>query len=249
MFKTIARREVHALFRTPFAWVVLSATTFIIAYQFLAQLELFLEFGERLRALDEPPGATELVIIPTAGLCAFMCLFLTPIVTMQTITGERRLGTLALLYSSPLSTESIVLGKFLGALTPFVVLWSIVAAMLLSLLWGAPIDLGVYAANLLALALLTCACVAIGLFTSSCFHQPSAAGAACFAILLFSWMADWASQLGSTVGWLNYISALAHFQRIAGGLFDSADIAFFVLVTLAGLLLCGWRLRADRLAL
>ena len=43
MIDAVFRRELQGLFRTPFAWGMLAVTQFVIAWQFFAQIELFVD--------------------------------------------------------------------------------------------------------------------------------------------------------------------------------------------------------------
>jgi ABC-2 type transport system permease protein len=112
MIGVIAKREATALFRTPLAWSLLAMVQFVLAYQFLAQIETYLKFEDKLRTMPEAPGVTEVVVTPILGIAAMLLLFFVPILTMASISGERRNGTLPLLLSSPVTSRQIVLGKF-----------------------------------------------------------------------------------------------------------------------------------------
>jgi ABC-type transport system involved in multi-copper enzyme maturation permease subunit len=145
MIGVIAKREAIALFRTPLAWALLAMTQFVLAYQFLAQIEIYLQFEDKLRSMPDAPGITEVVVTPTIGTAAMLMLFVIPVLTMSSICGERRNGTLALLYSSPVRCADIIVGKFFGVCFLLSLVWAIVALMPLSLMWGAPLDLRTYA--------------------------------------------------------------------------------------------------------
>jgi ABC-2 type transport system permease protein len=145
MIGVIAKREAIALFRTPLAWALLAMTQFVLAYQFLAQIEIYLQFEDKLRSMPDAPGITEVVVTPTIGTAAMLMLFVIPVLTMSSICGERRNGTLALLYSSPVRCADIIVGKFFGVCFLLSLVWAIVALMPLSLMWGAPLDIRPYA--------------------------------------------------------------------------------------------------------
>lgn len=246
MIWVIAKREATSLFRTPLAWSLLCVTQFVLAYQFLAQIEIYLQFADKLRAMPEPPGVTEVVVAPTVGVSAMLMLFLIPVITMSSLSGERRSGTLALLYSSPVTAWQIICGKFLGVWSLLAVIWILVALMPLTLLWGAPLDLGVYASGLLALLILMTAYAAIGLMFSALFAQPAVAAIATFGLLVALWLIDWATRLGQDGGLFAYLSSLNHFQSMARGLLDSADLTYFFIITATSLYLATWRLDGDR---
>jgi len=242
----IARREATSLFRTPLAWALLCVTEFIIAYRFLTQIELYTEFAEKLRAMPEPPGVSEIIVIPMLGAGAMLLLFVVPVITMATISGERRSGSLSLLYSSPVTSWQIIVGKFLGVLALLAVIWLMIALMPLTLLWGAPIDLGMTACGLFAMGLLITTYAAIGVMFSALFAQPALAAIASFGLLAALWSVDWASRLGRDAGILADVSSLNHFQRLAGGLLDSTAVAYFVAITLTALAIATWSLDGDR---
>ena len=94
---------------------------------------------------------------------------------MRVLSEERRNRTLSLLFSAPVSMTEIIIGKYLGVLSFFLVLLALLALMPLSLLASTDLDLGKLAAGLLGLALLLAAFTAIGLFMSALTEQPTIA--------------------------------------------------------------------------
>lgn len=246
MIKHIFRRELTSLFRTPFAWVVLSMSSALIAYQFLSQIELYLSLANQLKTLDNPPGVSQLVVLPTLNFCALLIIFLVPIVTMQSIAGERRDNTLQLIVSSPVSLMSFVLGKFLGFFSLFILLWLITATMILSLGWGTSLDLGLCISAFLAILLFTAMSIGVGLLMSSLFKQAAAAGAASLGALLFAWFCDWVGKTGGAQNAFSHLAAANHFDNIASGLFDTFDLAYFLIVSALALHLTNWRLSGER---
>ncbi len=248
MIGVVLKREMQALFRLPFAWCVLAAVQFLMAYQFLAQIDIFLQYLPKIRRLAEPPGVAQLVIVPTFHITGFLLLFLIPVLTMQSFSGERRAGTLPLWYSAPITLRALVLGKFLGVMSLLGLIWGLNALMPLTLLWGTELDLGTYASGLLGLLLLMTTGTALGLWYSALTTQPAIAAIATFATLLSLWLIDWASQLEKDPGLLTQLSMLTHFQNLTRGLVDTFDVAYFVLLTCAALALTVWALAGERRA-
>ena len=189
---------------------------------------------------------SEVVILPTAAFCAQLLIFLVPITTMQSITGERRGSTLQLVMSSPISMFSFVMGKFLGVVTLFILLWIITATMCFSLMWGTRLDLGLCLGALLGLSLFTAMAVSIGLLMSAFFKQPAAAGAATLGALVFVWFCDWVGKTGGAENVFTHLAAANHFGKIANGLFDTFDISYFVIASALALMLTNWRLNNER---
>lgn len=246
MITAIYRHELIALFRTPLAWLLLGMAACLIAFQFLAQIEFYLSITDKLNAMEQAPGVTQLVLIPTIGFCAMVTMFLVPIVTMLSIAGERNAGTVQLIASSPVGIWSFVLGKFLSLCSVFFILWGIVAAMAFTLLWGTELDLGLYLGGLAALAAFTLAAVSIGICISALMRQATAAGALCLVTLLFLWFCDWANASSGEQNFFSHLATSTHFNRMASGLFDSFDVVYFLTLALFALGVTHWRLSNER---
>jgi ABC-2 type transport system permease protein len=247
VIRVVVKREVQALFRTPFAWWVLTAVQGLTAYQFLAQIELFGQLLPRLRSLAQPPGVSQMVVMPTISIAALALLFLIPVLTMHSFSGERRAGTLRLWYSAPIRLSALVIGKFVGVMCLLGVIWSLLALMLLTLAWGTTLDFGTYAGGLLALGLLMAASSALGLMFSALASQPTVAAIATFVMLLGLWLVDWGSLTGEP-GMLAKLSMQSHFLSLSRGLVDSFSVIYFGVITLAALGLTWWRLHGERRA-
>ncbi len=247
MVFTIAARELRSLFLSPLAWAILAVVSGICAWFFLAYLDFFLQMQPRLVALPGGPGAADMVIAPLFSTAATVLLLVMPLLTMRLISEERRAQTLPLLLSAPVSMSEIVLGKFLGVLGFVLVLLLIIAAMPLSLLAGGGIDLGLWVAGVLGLLLLLASFCSIGLYLSTLTAQPVVAAVSTFGLLLLLWMLDLAGGSGNGGDLLGYLSLMSHFQSLLRGIFSSAGIAYYLLLTGTFLVLSIRRLDADRL--
>jgi ABC-2 type transport system permease protein len=248
MIFTIAAREIRSLFLSPLAWAILAVTLFILAYLFLSQIEAYTLLQPRLAALQAAPGVSDIVVAPLLGDAAVVLLLITPLVTMRTLSEERRSRTISLLLSAPVSMTEIILGKYLGVLTFFLILIGMLALMPLSLLAGTDLDLGKLAAGLLGLTLVVAAFAAIGLFMSSLTEQPTVAAVTTFGLLLLLWILDWAGNSGlDTSNLLSYLSMLRHYEPLLKGLFSSTDVGYYLLVTTLFLGFSIRRLDATRL--
>jgi ABC-2 type transport system permease protein len=243
---TIAAREFHAMFRAPLAWAVLAVTQLVVAFQFLALIERFIQFQPTLKKSPLAPGVSEMIVSPILEFALYMLLLLAPAVTMRSLSEERRSGTLILLYSAPVNTTQLVLGKFLGAMSLFGALWILIGLMPLTLLWGSTLDPGTYACGLLGLMLIMAAFCSAGLFISSLTAQPAVAAVGTLGLLFGLLIIDWASGMGQDAGVLAYLSMLNHFHRLAVGICDSADIAYFLVFITGNLALAVWKLDGDR---
>ncbi len=247
MVGIIALRELLSLFFSPLAWVIMAVVQLILAYIFLARMDLFMEFQPRLMGVDGAPGLTDIVVAPLFVSAGVVFLLVAPLLTMRVLAEERHNGTLTLLYSAPLSMSEIVLGKYLGLLGFFLIMVMLIALMPLSLLVGGNLDLGQFTASLLGLVLLLAAFAAVGLFLSSLTAHPTVAGISSFGALLLLWILDWAGESEEVSGLFSYLSLFKHYQALSKGIFNSADVIYYLLLTGLFLGLTLWRLDADRL--
>jgi len=242
---TVAAKELKALFASPLAWVVLAFFQLILAWFFLSRLDAFLGVQSQLVALPNPPGATEIVVVPVFGIASIVLVMAVPLLAMRLVAEERRNQTMTFLVSAPISMADLVIGKFLGLLLFLLIPVILIALMAVALTVGGRLDWGLILSNLIGLALLTAALAAIGLYTSCLTAHPVIAAVAALAISLALWMVNLAtSDAGSPA---NLLSLLKHFETFAKGVVDTASLAYFALLIALFLMLAIRRLEADRL--
>ncbi len=260
MIFAIARRELQSLFLSPLAWSVLAIVEFLLALVFFASIDQFVLIQPRLVAVDGAGGVTDHVIEPVFNTAAVICLLVAPLLTMRTISEERRNGTLPLLLSAPASMLEIVLGKYLGLLGFFTLLILLIALMPMALMVGTSLDLGKVFAGLLGLFLLLSAFTAVGLFMSSLTRYPAVAAVSTFGFLLLLWLLKIAGEfvaraagnvnkllVDNLVGAIDYLWMLDHYQSLVSGVFNTADVFYYVLLAIVFLTLSVRRLDAERL--
>ena len=242
---TIAGRELRNLFLSPLAWTILGVTQLILAYMFLSQVDYYLSIQPKLVGIPGAPGVTDLVVAPLFGNAAVILLLIIPLLTMRTISDERRNKTISLLLSAPISLSEIVIGKFLAIFVFLLIILLSISLMPLSLLTVGNLDLGKFLACLLAMALLMASFNALGLYMSAIASQPTVAAVASFGALLLLWIIDWAGSKGSPL--LEYISIMRHFENLLRGLVSTVDVFYFILFIVGFLSLSIRRLDNDRL--
>lgn len=231
MIFTIAARELRSLFLSPLAWAILAVTQCILAYQFLSQIQYFMDLQPQLAALDGAPGIADLIIAPLFADAAVVLLLITPLITMRVLSEERRSRTLSLLFSAPVSMTEIVIGKYLGVLGFFIVMLVMLALMPLSLLTGSALDLGKLATCMLGLLLVMAAFSAVGVYMSSLTQQPTVAAVTTYGLVLMLLILRRGSSLsGGETNVLGYLSILEHYEPLLKGLVNSTDIAYYLLI-------------------
>lgn len=136
----------------------------------------------------------------------FVFLLLIPILTMRSFAEERRQKIDQLLFSLPLRSTAVVMGKYLAMLTVLAVpICFFCVYPLVFSLYGQVSYASAYA-SILAFFLLGCALISIGMFVSSITENQLVAALLSFAVLLLSYlMTALASFLSSSA----YTSMLA----------------------------------------
>jgi len=214
----IARREFLGLFASPLAYAA-----------GLAFLGLVATFTLWLNDLFEAGFAS--MSLPFRWMALGLA-FVGPALTMRSIAEERRLGTFELLATLPVSSTSIVLGKWL-AVSSF--LLTLVAATLpwpwaLSQ-WG-DLDAGPVIAGYAGLALVACAFAAIGILASSLTENPAIAWILSAVCCLTPWVLGWflGALPGGAVNIIQYFTFEYHFSNLARGALDTRSVVFFASV-------------------
>ena len=163
---------------------------------------------------------------------ATLMLLLIPVLTMRSFAEEKKLGTLELLFTYPISDLQIVLGKFFGLLSVLVILvFPTVLYFFLAPVVGAKFELSSLLTGYLGLFLVGASFMALGMFVSSLTEHQAVSAAIGFIIILFfwivGWMADWSSPALARI--FRELSLVEHFRDLARGIVDTRDITFFVL--------------------
>ena len=247
MVFTLAARELRSLFLSPLAWAILAAVQAVMAYFFLWYLQEFAEVQPQLILMQSAPGITQWVVMPLLATSAIVMLVVGPLLTMRLISEERRSQTLSLLMSAPVSMSEIVIGKYLGILSFFLIMVALIVLMPLSLVFGTTLDIGMFASGVLGLIFLLASFAAVGLYMSTLTNQPAVAAISTFGVLLMLWIANLANPSTDQDSIMSYLSILQHYQGMMKGIINTADIAYYVLFIGVFLVLSIRHLDAQRL--
>jgi ABC-2 type transport system permease protein len=221
----IIKKEINNFFSSPVGYLVIGL--------FLIVNGLFLwVFSGNYNILDA--GFAELSAF--FELAPWVLLFLIPAVCMRAFSDEKKMGTLELLLTKPISLPHIVLGKYFGA----VVL--IVLALIPTCLYiiaisslGNPAgnwDLGSTLGSYFGLFFLVLAYTAIGIFSSSLTSNQIVA----FLIGIFLCFAlyygfEGLASLSNADLSLESFGMKAHFDSMARGVLDTRDMLYFLSLT------------------
>jgi ABC-2 type transport system permease protein len=89
---------------------------------------------------------------------------------------------------------------------------------------------------------------AIGLYLSSLTDNQTIAAVSTFGALLMLWIIDWVGEtVGDAQNVAAYLSILRHHQRMLEGVFNSSDLAYYLILITTFLVLTIRQLDRDRL--
>ena len=238
---TVAWKDYKTYFTSPIAYIIIAGFLVIMGWMFFFNLSHFnlqnLQFKQF--GMGKSPSITDGIIRPLYGNMNVIFLFLVPFITMRLFAEERKLQTIQLLMTSPITLSEMIFGKFLSALL-------LVATMLIMTLvypiilfvCGNP-DIGPIATSYIGTLLLASCYVAMGVFFSAMTENQIVAGALTFAAGLFFWLINWASQSAGPVfsDFLDYLSLIQHYNNFSQGILETTDVFFYLSFVFVGLFL------------
>ncbi|MBC8756365.1 gliding motility-associated ABC transporter permease subunit GldF [Kordia sp. YSTF-M3] len=225
----ILRKEINSFFSSSIGYLVIAI--------FLILNGLFLWFFKSEFNIFNYGFAD---LTPFFTLAPWIFIFLIPAITMRSFSEEKRLGTLELLLTKPISGWHIVLGKYFGAFV--LILIALIPTLLyVYTVWilGNPegnLDVGSTLGSYFGLLFLIAAYTSIGVFTSTLSQNQIVAFIAavfiCFLLYFgFEGIAN-ADVFGDFNNTIEKIGMKAHFDSIARGVIDTRDVIYFLSVTI-----------------
>jgi ABC-type uncharacterized transport system involved in gliding motility auxiliary subunit len=221
--RTIARRELKALFDQPIAYILLVVFTGVNSLLFFREVELYNTASLR----------------PMLDFLPWLLLFLVPAVTMRALAEDTRSGTIEVVLAQPVTELELLLGKYCGQLSFLLVALAITLTVPLGLALGTAPELGIVVAQYVGAALLVAGLAAVGVWASSVSQNQITAfivGVFVMFLLIFvgldQLLVGLPPRLGAIAGALGVLS---HFSQLARGVIDLRDAVYFV--TLAALFL------------
>jgi len=244
---TLYKRELSSYFHSGVAYVVLFGSAAAQSIQFIIITGLV--------AQNHFTQSSVMQIFFTWPLFWLLLLIQIPLITMRVFSEELKLGTLEMLMTAPVRDWDVVLAKFFGALSFFIVLWIPIALDLTALqLFSSPpppliwSQIGLTALTILLVGALY---ISIGVFTSSLTKNQIVSAVLCFAMLMvplgFSFF-RYVENLNATIlDWISYVSTPEHLQNAGQGIFDSRPIVYYITASVLMLYLTKTVLEGRRL--
>ena len=167
----------------------------LTAYVFGAFLLAFIGLGATLYNLQAAVSNFEFVL----SFCSLVFVVIVPILTMRVIAEEKKQRTDQLLYSLPITTTEVVLGKYLALLVVYLIPLAVVSVYPLIFARYGDVYLLTSYGSIFAFFVLGAALIALGVFISSLTdNQGFAAGIGIAVILLNYYSASLSEYVSST---------------------------------------------------
>ena len=236
----IAKRELGGYFTSPVAFVFIVIFLLISGF-FTFMVGGFFEIGQ-------------------ANLTSFfewhpwLYLFLVPAVGMRMWSEERRLGTMELLLTMPITPWQAIIGKFLASWAVLGIALALTFPMVITVNHLGNPDNGVILGGYIGSLLLSGAYLSISSMTSALTRNQVVSFILSVVVCLFLILAGWPPVTNLLVQWASPLfvdtiaafSVMTHFEGISKGLLDSRDILFFLSVIVFSLFTTGVIIRAHR---
>jgi ABC-2 type transport system permease protein len=230
----IFKRELLSLWLTPLAWVLL--VTFLIL-----QGGMFYSIVVHFSQMEGEAGNTgplQAYFGQQSLLMALTLLLLCPALTMRTLAEERRTGSIEALLSAPVSSGSIVVGKYLGSLTTYLLIWSPTFLYAATLRNTGAIHLPLLASGYLGIFLVGAAYLALGILMSAMAKSQLVAllltSSLIFCMFILG-IGEYIFESEALRRACGYISLTSTLEETAQGLIDSRRLVFYLSLTLWGL--------------
>ncbi len=222
-FFAIARREWLSYFYSPLGYIVLAAFWFVNGFIFSTILGYLSQPGGRSGAV--------LPVVFNNTFFWFFLIFFVPVIAMRLISEERKSGSIEMLLTSPVSSSTIVLGKFAAAFAFYATLWLPMFVYVLILRTLTPVDAGVFASCFLAVLLIGAFFLAVGTFASSLSKNQIVAAILGFVMIMVIFSAGLIQSLvndPAVKDAFSYLTIWDHMDDFARGVVDTRHVVYYV---------------------
>ena len=207
----VIKKELKGYFFSPIGYIVIGI--FLIVFSVLFYLTTIKSSSIDLTAL--------FYYTALYGL-----MFMAPLITMWTISGERKNGTDQLIMTSPVSMIGLVIAKFISAML-LIIIPVLCTIMYFAILCHYQVpDIPTYLTSVLGFILLSMTYVSFGILASSLTDSPIVSAIITFAIVFLSMWGPYFLQS------LSAISLMDSFANFTYGQIDFKAIVTFITLTI-----------------
>ena len=245
----IAKSELGTLFYSPIAWLILV----IFVFQVFGSFANLLEYTVNAKTLGQMQGYQSYMLFVIGGFAPYTTIQSTlylyiPLLTMGLMSREYSSGSIKLLFSSPISSLQIILGKYFSMLIyGLIMMGSVLVLVVVAFFSIKDFDLSLVLSGWLGLYLLMATYAAIGLFMSSLTSYQVVSAMGTLAILAALSLVRGMWQDIEFVRDITYwLSINGRADEFVNGLICSEDILYFLIVIALFLTLTILRLQVIR---
>lgn len=158
-------------------------------------------------------------------------MFIVPILTMRLFSEEKKQKTDQALLTAPVNLSSIVIGKFLAAFCVLAIGIAVILVYAIVLAFFATMDWALILGSLLGTLLMGAALISVGMFISSLTENQvvAAIGALiCCMVLMMLNVVSAAVPAGFIRDLLNSVAFYNRYYPLTAGIFNAADLLYFI---------------------
>ncbi len=226
-FRAVFKRELKSYFTTPLAYV------FLVIFLFFSAYLTFKNGFYEARQADLAPFFANLPLL---------FVFMVPATAMRLLAEERKIGSIELLFTLPITVTQAVLGKFFAAWVFLGIALALTFPMVLTVAYLGNPDGGLIATGYVGSFLMAGGFLAVGCFFSALSKNQVIAfvlSVVACGVLVFAGMPTTLNYLSSflpagLVSAIGNLSLQEHFESMQKGILQFKDLAYFVL------LIAGW---------
>jgi len=226
-FKAVFKRELKSYFATPLAYVFLVIFLFFSGY---------LTFKQGFYEMRQADMRTFFMNLP------LLFVFMVPSVAMRLWAEERKVGSIELLLTLPITIRQAVLGKFFAAWLFLAIALALTFPMVITVCYLGDPDGGLIVTGYIGSILMAGGFLAIGCFFSAVSKNQVISfvlSVVACAVLVYAGMPTTMNYLSTfmpagLVSAIGGMSFQGHFESIQKGVLEFKDLAYFVLI------IAGW---------
>jgi ABC-2 type transport system permease protein len=226
-FRAVFKRELKSYFTTPVAYV------FLVIFLFFAGYLAFKQGFFEMRQADLGAFFKNLPLL---------FVFMVPSTAMRLWAEERKVGSIELLFTLPITITQAVLGKFFAAWLFLGIALALTFPMVITISYLGEPDVGLIITGYMGSLLMAGGFLAVGCFFSAVSKNQVISfvlSVVACAVLVFAGMPSTLSYVSTflpagMVSAMEGMSFQTHFESIQRGVLKFGDISYFVL------LIVGW---------
>ncbi len=234
----IVKKEWRCYFYSPIAYCVIGVFVLLMGFIFDAFCAYYMQYNLESRIYQGSQVRLDQVVNQFYNNMAFVMAFLTPMLTMRLYAEEKRQQTFELLFTSPITGGSLVLGKFLAAFGLLMVLIAIsFIYIMFFVIWGTP-EIPVILVTVSGLILFLACFLSIGGLISALVSSPAVAAIVNFFVVLLMFLLPALGRIitlkTGPIEWgptLAYLSPLSHLENFVNGVTHIKNIVFMLSFT------------------